>query len=295
MLNLIILGTGSVTLGVIKQCLTDKDIHVVGVVADSSVSQEDSTAFIAEVAQLNVPILDFSEETFQQTDIIFSPEYRKIIPGQYTRKYRFINCHGGILPYYRGFAANAWAIMNGADEIGYSFHEVNEKLDDGVIYFVDRIELEPSQTYADVHPEMMRRIIANAPVVLKEIFRGERPGVKQRGKRIYCTRFSPEMGNIHDFHVKASHIYRLHKCMAKPLGTGLYFLFKGTRYNINCVTLGSTRNVDDYIGIPGKIVNIENYELWVKTEDNVIIFSEITDEAGSPVEVERIFKNGNKL
>lgn len=295
MLNLVILGTGSVTLGVIEKCLADKEINVVGVVTDNSISQEENASFVAKVMQLNVPILEFSEETFQQANIIFSPEYRRIIPREYAKKYRFINCHGGILPYYRGFAANAWAIMNGSDEIGYSFHEVNEKLDDGVIYFVDRIKLAPTQTYADVHHEMVRRIIMNAPVVLKEVHQGSRTGIKQVGKRIYCTRFSPAMGNISDFNVPSNYIYRLYKCMAKPLGTGLYFLFKGSRYNIDHVTMGSAFDIDDYIGVPGKIVNIENGALWVKTQDNVIVFSGITDEVGNSVDVHRVFRNGNQL
>lgn len=295
MLNLLILGTGSVTLGVVAQCLADEEIHVVGVIPDGSVDPESNAQFAEKVKQLNVPVLDFCEESFQEADMIFSPEYRKIVPGEYTRKYKFINCHGGILPYYRGFAANAWAIMNGSDEIGYSFHEVNEKLDDGVIYFVDRIKLLPEQTYADVHHEMVQRIIMNAPVVLKEVHQGSQTGVKQTGKRIYCTRFSPEMGNISDFHVPSDYIYRLYKCMAKPLGTGLYFMFKGTRYNVDRVALGSAYDIDDYIGIPGKIVNIEDNALWVKTQDNVIVFSAITDETGNPVDVYRVFRNGNKL
>ena len=295
MLKLIILGTGTVTKKVVERCLETKQICLLGCIPDESVDKESIEKYIQYVSDLGIEVLELSNESLQKADLIFSPEYRKIIPSEFTRKYSFVNCHGGILPYYRGFAANAWAIMNGSNEIGYTFHEVNEKLDDGKIYFVDRIPLKETQTYSDVHDEMVRRIVENAPKVLLDIYEKKIEGFTQIGKRIYCNRFSPKMGEIKDFNVEAEYIYRLYRCMAKPLGTGIYFNYKGSRYNVDKVDLGKNREVDDYIGIPGKIVNIENEELWIKTQDNVIIFSGITDEKRNSVKIDDCFRNGNQL
>lgn len=295
MLRLIILGTGNVSFRVIKRCLQNNEIQLIGAIPDVSVNEEILTLYQKNVAELGVPLMQLCEENLKKVDLIFMPEYRQVLPRFLTEKYHFVNCHGGILPYYRGFAANAWAIMNGSDEIGYSFHRVNEKLDDGVIYFVDRIKMSPEETYSDVHERMVESIVEHAPYILQEIYQGKRKGVQQEGKRIYCNRFSPKMGNITNFDVDAQYILRLHKCMAKPLGTGLYFNYKGKRYNINKLDLGQNRDIDNYIGIPGKVVNIENNELWIKTKDNVVIITELTNENGETIRVDEHFKNGNQL
>jgi len=107
--------------------------------------------------------------------------------------------------------------------------------------------------------------------------------------------FSKEMGNIRNFHVKSVYIHNLFRCMARPHGSGIYFFRNGDMYETRKVVLGKDCGVCDYTGIPGKIVNIYENTLWVKTEDNVVIFGDIVDAYGNPVDVTAVFKNGQKL
>lgn len=58
---------------------------------------------------------------------------------------------------------------------------------------------------------------------------------KQEGSFAYCNKFSPKMGRLSNFNVSSGYLYNLYRCMAKPLGTGLYFYFKEKRFEIECV------------------------------------------------------------
>lgn len=94
-------------------------------------------------SQLNVPfakgsnILDFHGLVkSSMADIALSINYTGVIPSAIIDlfKYGILNAHGGDLPRYRGNACQAWAIINGEDEIGLCIHKmVGGELDSGDI------------------------------------------------------------------------------------------------------------------------------------------------------------------
>lgn len=66
----------------------------------------------------------------------------------------WINCHGGLLPYYRGIYSEYWAINNGDfDKIGWTIHELIERIDAGNIYQSGTITYDPNETLGEL---MMR-------------------------------------------------------------------------------------------------------------------------------------------
>ena len=108
------------------------------------------------------------------------------------------------------------------------------------------------------------------------------------------SRFNAQMGDLGDFSENAEYMYNLFRCMAKPHGTGVYFYYKGKRYNVGAMIPGNDLQLEDYLGIPGKVVNCADGAIWVKTRDNVVVLSELTDEDGENIPVE-YFKIGNKF
>ena len=82
--------------------------------------------------------------------------------------------------------------------------------------------------------------------------------------------------------------------MAKPLGTGIFFNHKDKKYVVNKVENGRDYGVFNYIGIIGKVVNIIDGKVWVKTEDNVVLISEIECE-GEIINPSEVFRNGMTL
>jgi methionyl-tRNA formyltransferase len=57
-----------------------------------------------------------------------------------------VNCHGALLPKYRGLMPSFWTLANGDTEGGVSVHFVNEKIDDGPIIVQKRYRIWPRDT-----------------------------------------------------------------------------------------------------------------------------------------------------
>ena len=57
-----------------------------------------------------------------------------------------VNCHGALLPKYRGLMPSFWTLANGETEGGVSIHFVNEKIDDGPIIVQKRYRIWPRDT-----------------------------------------------------------------------------------------------------------------------------------------------------
>lgn len=296
--KVIILGTGNATKKFIKSNINSNLIDIIGLILDTSVSEEERQMFINDLKySISIPIniMTFSEENLRKCDVIFLSEYRKIIPDKYVNRFLMINCHGGILPKWRGFAANAWAIMNGEKEIGFSIHRVSSELDGGEIYYIKRIPISMDETYSDVHEEMINSIANDVPQVLYDIVKGRARGINQQNSQFaYCTRFSPDMGELKNFNYESNYYINLFRCMAKPLGTGMYINHKNKKIAIDMIEHGKKYNSLSYICTPGKIVNVSDEKVWIKTKDNVIVLSKISID-GEKICVNEYFRNGMKL
>ena len=294
--NVIVLGTGNATANFIKKNYNNSFIRIIGIILDNSVRENERKDFVRELylcIPSSIPVMNLCKESLALADIIFSPEYRRIIPDEYCEKFMMVNCHGGILPKWRGFAANAWAIMNGEKEIGYSIHRITPELDGGEVYFIKQIPIAEDETYSDVHNLMIESIIQDVPKVLYDIVNRNITNIKQskRDGVAYCTKFNAEMGNLKDFAMCSKYYVNLYRCMAKHLGTGVYFVYKGNKYFVDKIELGTRYGSINYICTPGKIVNIERNCLWIKTLDNVIVLSGISVN-GVKLNVREYFING---
>ena len=74
-------------------------------------------------------------------DLIISSAYRSRISEQMLKKATFINVHYALFPKYRGMHSIVWAILNGEEEVGVTFHLMNKLIDAGDILRQFRISL----------------------------------------------------------------------------------------------------------------------------------------------------------
>lgn len=58
---------------------------------------------------------------------------------------KVVNYHNSYLPAYRGLEATSWAMTHGEKYTGYTFHYINEKVDDGKIIFQEKIGIDYSK------------------------------------------------------------------------------------------------------------------------------------------------------
>jgi len=74
--------------------------------------------------------------------------YRRALREQ--TPYGIVNCHGALLPRYRGLMPSFWTLANGEAEGGTSVHFVDSKLDNGPIVVQRRYRLLPHDTLENV-------------------------------------------------------------------------------------------------------------------------------------------------
>jgi methionyl-tRNA formyltransferase len=74
--------------------------------------------------------------------------YRKDLLAQTPKG--IVNCHGALLPKYRGLMPSFWTLVNGEKEGGVSVHFVDAKLDNGPILVQKRYRINSQDTLEDI-------------------------------------------------------------------------------------------------------------------------------------------------
>lgn len=118
-----------------------------------------------------------------------------------------INGHPSLLPRYRGPSPVAWAIRNGDDEIGFTFHRMDAELDTGAILAQGTMPLADEHTYEELEPkfaatvgELLARALARAEV-------GDPGDPQDEAEASYQSFFGPDYVWI-DWAKPAAEIYR---------------------------------------------------------------------------------------
>ena len=62
-------------------------------------------------------------------------------------KNKIINCHAGLLPFYRGRNVLNWALVNGEKYFGVTTHLINDKIDEGNIIKQIESKINKFDTY----------------------------------------------------------------------------------------------------------------------------------------------------
>ncbi len=74
--------------------------------------------------------------------------YRK--PLREQMKHGIVNCHGALLPKYRGLMPSFWTLANGEKHGGVSVHFVDAKLDNGPIVVQKKYRIHARDTLEDI-------------------------------------------------------------------------------------------------------------------------------------------------
>lgn len=108
-----------------------------------------------------------------------------IIPLEFLDIFKYtINCHGGLLPDYRGHNAYMHAYANIAEEYGPTIHFMNEKFDDGNIILQARAKLFLEETPLIIHRRMSEISAQILPLAI-ELVRAGYKGEQQKGTARY--------------------------------------------------------------------------------------------------------------
>jgi methionyl-tRNA formyltransferase len=95
-----------------------------------------------------------------------------------------INYHNSYLPTYKGLNATSWAMTNEEKETGYTFHYINENIDDGNIIFQEKIKLD--YRISSYQNELFKTKLASLKIKdLIKLILNNYKGLKQIGESSY--------------------------------------------------------------------------------------------------------------
>ena len=177
--------------------------------------------------------------------------FKKIIDINKIQSQGIYNFHYGLLPDWRGNSCNVWSLLNGVNFIGYSFHQVNNKMDDGVILYKYQIELKNEETYFNKRVSIIDHSIDNAPTIISKI-QIFKPIAHSISSPIYTPRAKYSDTQIESFDINVN------------LFNGMYRAFSGSDWGFNVSsslgllkisTIKIFNNQKNVVGFVGRVVN----------------------------------------
>lgn len=194
-------------------------------------------------------------------DIAVSINYPGVIPQSVIDLFPLgvLNAHGGDLPRYRGNACQAWAIINGEENIGLCIHRmVGGELDSGDIIARDYLAIDHTTKITSVWEWMSLRtpeLMLKAVQMLEE---NPRYTLEEQSKdptrALRCYPRKPEDGRI-NWNKPAIDILRLVNATNRPYA-GAFCQFEGRSLIIWDAEL--VQDYEVFCAIPGQITKIGN-------------------------------------
>jgi methionyl-tRNA formyltransferase len=119
----------------------------------------------------------------------------------------WVNGHPGLLPEYRGPSPLSWAIRNGENEVGFTFHRMDAELDTGPILAQGSVQLDDEHSWEELTPKLVALVGHLLPRALARVEAGDPGDPQPEGAGRYYPFFEPEYVRI-DWAKPAAEIYR---------------------------------------------------------------------------------------
>ena len=217
----------------------------------------------------------------------------KLLKADLLNDYLFVNVHAGILPKWRGSNANCWAILNGENKIGYTLHRVREGMDDGEIFDVTAIELEPEESYASARRRIKKIFCQKLESIFLKILEGNLRGEVQPASGIvYTSKLRASDAVITDWNRPSVYIVGLFRVFGE--GSGVFIKFRQKTYKV--LKMGYAHEISTSRGISGAVLNrYDDGAVLIKCLDTAVKIYAFEDEHGEKILPSSILKIGMRL
>jgi methionyl-tRNA formyltransferase len=161
-----------------------------------------------EVIKNNTELLNNISEI--NPDCIVVSAYGRILPSSILNipKFGCINIHASLLPKYRGAAPIQWSVINGEEYTGVSIMKMEEGLDTGPVYAMEKTIVE-EKTGAELFIELSRMGSKLLIETLDKLETGEIMPVPQDDQMASYARLLIKEDGLIDFRKKPVEIARL--------------------------------------------------------------------------------------
>ena len=218
-------------------------------------------------------------------DLVIIVAYGIIIPKDFLSlsKQGFINLHASLLPKWRGAAPIQRSIMSQDKETGISVMKINEKLDEGDISHIFKINIEENENAQTLSDRLSALASDKISEVIDSII-GKEVNFKQQdhSQATYAKKIKKTEGLI-DWNDRAENIIgKINGLYPFPGG---YFVFKGKRYKILKAQLSFNKDK------AGKVLS---NDLEISCGENSIKILEIQREGKKPQKINE-FSLGSQI
>ncbi len=238
--------------------------------------------------KLNIPFLlseNVNSAEFLQSlakfnaDLFVSMSFNQILRSEIINfaPKKFINCHAGKLPFYRGRNPLNWALINGEKEIGVTTHYVDEGIDTGDILVQKLVPVTDEDNYGT----LLAKAIDACPDCLCEavdaIAKGTAEPIQQQSIHPIGSYFGRRRGGdeVMDWNWPSERIVNFVRAITQP-GPGARTFVNG-KQEIAILTAAAIEDAPAYISTVGEVVGKTEAGNVVKTGDTTILITKVLD------------------
>ncbi len=218
-------------------------------------------------------------------DLVIVVAYGQLIPKEFLSlsKAGYINLHASILPKWRGAAPIQRSVMNRDKETGISVMKINEKLDEGDISHIFKIDIDPNENSESLSERLSVLASQKISDVIDSILDKEANFAPQdHSKATYAKKIKKNEGLI-NWNDKAENIIgKINGLFPYPGG---YFIYQGERYKILRAEISFNKDQ------PGKVLS---NDLEISCGENSIKILEIQREGKKSQKINE-FLLGSKI
>lgn len=216
--------------------------------------------------------------------------YRPLIGKEILDKMTIINTHPSLLPKYRGVHALAWAMINMEKELGFSIHLMNQYVDDGDILEQYRVDYN-NQTAQEMLNLFDEYVEQNLGRVVLDYINNKITPIKQNKEEATWVTKRNLTDCIINFNQSHKQIEAMFRTLQAPYPLPMIQL-KGRLYEVM-----NYRLIDHtYEMHIGRVVNIEDDSVYIKTKDGLLITSKLREyESLKILPASEVLKRGQRL
>lgn len=233
-------------------------------------------------------------------DWLFSIANLTIVPRPVWRHARCgaANFHDGLLPQMAGLNTPAWAILEGHDHHGVTWHAINEGIDEGDIYAQQGFDISGDDTALTLNTKCFEAGIATFSTMLDEIERGVlTPRRQDFGTRVYYERLKRPAGAATlDFSSSAKALSRLVRGLDFGSGYLNPLATPKVRLGDEVFTVAHFRVLEGEMnGEPGLVMSVGAHGVTVGTGDVPVLLEGFRKTAADRIALSSVLRPGDRL
>ncbi|MGB5705221.1 MAG: AMP-binding protein, partial [Arenicellales bacterium] len=223
---------------------------------------------------------------FSITHLEVIPEPVLALPGKLS-----INFHDGPLPGYAGLNTPAWAIINGEEQYGITWHVITPGVDEGDILLQEKFDIAPDETSLSLNTKCFASALDTFPQLLDQLLNDQiNPEKQVFSQRSYYSKYQkPEAACVIDWSKPADVLEAQVRGLdfgAYPNPVGSAKILEGeAAYVVQSAVAQSTESS------PGKVIRIEEGEVEVGTGNGSLTITSLASPTGGGIPVSEFAKH----